>query len=230
MLAERGALEPRMVLTAPGAGNRDWDVAQILVQPGQKVESGETLAHLHDARRMWLRLEPVGVEVRAVLAALESGAEVTASPLVADSGPELAGLRIDRMDTRGAIAARGAVAFVICENEPLPAAKGDARTWRIREGSRYLVRVPLRTFEKRFVLPAGAVTDRGPDKVVFKKDGKGFYAATVRVEHLDDRIAVIPNDGAIFAGDPIVTEGAFALGLALGTEDDEVDAHAGCNH
>jgi biotin carboxyl carrier protein len=228
LLAEAGALEPVMALKAP-AGAHDWDVAELAVRPGERVEAGDTVALLHDPRTMWLRLEPVGDEIADVARALETGAALKARPLVPGSGPALEGLKVSRLETRADAAERGAVAYVICSNEPVGGGDG-ARSWRLRVGLRYLVSVPVETLEGRFVLPAGAVTDQGAEKVVFLRDGKTFLAKPVHVEYEDDEIVVIANDGAIFDGDEVVKTGAFALGLAMQAGSGAVDPHAGHNH
>jgi hypothetical protein len=80
------------------------------------------------------------------------------------------------------------------------------------------------------VLPFDAVTRRGPDKVVFLSDGTHFRPQVVHVEYEDDEVVVIADDGSIFEGDPVVTHGAFALGLAVNTGGDKVDPHAGHAH
>jgi len=306
LLARLGALEPEMVVRAPD-DVADWDVAEIAVRRGQRVDAGETLATVHDPRSMWLRLEPVGEEIRNVVAALEAGTGVTAAPLIAGTGPTLEGLRIDRFETRGGQHERGARAYVICRNErvavgflsvsirtaapglaaaevekqvtgpieaallPLAAALESTssdgvsvvqarfgpdvgldrirraieipdreprvelvpnvrRSWKLRVGLRYLVLVPSTVLEKRLVLPAGAVTENGVDRIVFVPDGDSFAPRTVHVEYEDDEVVVIANDGAIFPGESVVTSGAFALGLALQSDSGAIDPHAGHNH
>jgi multidrug efflux pump subunit AcrA (membrane-fusion protein) len=228
-LAARGALEPTMKLRAPQGG--DWDVAEVLVRPGQHVAAGETLVLLHDPKRMWLRLEPVGEQIGSVVSAVESGESLRAEPLLAGSGPTLADLKVDRLDTRGELERRGAVGIVICENEAVVAEGSDSRSWRLRVGLRYLVRVPVERLEGRFVLPAGAVTELGPERVVFLRSGKTFRSVPVHVEYEDDAVVVIANDGSLFPGDPVILEGAFALGLALQAgQGGSADPHAGHNH
>jgi hypothetical protein len=61
--------------------------------------------------------------------------------------------------------------------------------------------------------------------VVFLKDGDGFRAVPVHVEHRDHAVVVIADDGALFEGDPLVTDGAFALALALERGKGGDDAH-----
>jgi hypothetical protein len=231
LLSRQGALEPEMKLVAPTGGPEAWDAVEVLVRPGERVEAGAPLVVLHDARTMWLRLEPVGEEIRHVLEAVRSGVEVRATPLLEGSGPTLEGLRVERLATRGEEAARGAVAFVSCANEPVVAEGASSRSWRLRVGLRYLVRVPVERLERRFVLPAGAVTSIGPEKVVFLRDGETFRSVPVHVEYEDEEVAVLANDGSLFPGDPVVTSGAFALGLALQVDGGgSADPHAGHNH
>ncbi|MHC4932159.1 MAG: efflux RND transporter periplasmic adaptor subunit [Planctomycetota bacterium] len=230
LLAERGALEPMMKLDAPAGGVPDWDVAEILVRPGQRVEPGETVVLLHSPRSMWLQMEPVGEEIGYVLDALEASDVLAAVPLLKGSGPALKDLRLDRLDTRSELKTRGAVAYVICKNEPVAAADSDARSWRLRTGLRYLVRVPIEHLEQRFVLPAGAVAERGPERFVFLQDGSTFRAVPVHVEYEDDEVVVVANDGSLFPGDPVVTHGAFALALALQIDTAAADPHAGHSH
>jgi multidrug efflux pump subunit AcrA (membrane-fusion protein) len=134
------------------------------------------------------------------------------------------------MDTRSDLRTRGAVAYVTCENEPLSGRVGAARSWRLRTGLRYLVRVPVESLEDRFVLPAEAVTSIGAERIVFLRDGDGFISRPVHVEHEDDEVAVIANDGSLFPGDPVVMRGAFALGLALHAGSAAADPHAGHDH
>jgi hypothetical protein len=179
---------------------------------------------------MWLKLEPVGEEIGHVVRALEEGAALESRPLIAGTGPAMKDLKVDRLDTRAGEEERGARAYVICRNEAVQTA-GAARSWRLRIGLRYLVLVPVAQLEGRFVLPAGAVTDDGPRKVVFLQDGDTFLTKPVYVEYEDDEVVVIANDGAIFPGDPVVLSGAFALGLALQTGSGAAaDPHAGHSH
>jgi hypothetical protein len=93
------------------------------------------------------------------------------------------------------------------------------------------VHVPVERLEERFVLPASAVVLRGSDMIVLLEDGDTFRPVPVRVEHLDSRVAVVANDGAIFEGDRVVLRGAYALSLALQAgAGGDADAHAGHSH
>jgi hypothetical protein len=229
LLAISGALDPDGVLHAP-AGAEDWDVDEVLVSVGERVEAGRPVVRLHDAREMWLELEPSGEELAPLTRAFEKGLELRAQSLVEGAGPDLAGLRIDRFSTHAGAELRGALAILRATNTAVVGPDGGSRSWGLRVGLRYLVEIPVQVLPQRFVLPASAVTDSGPERVVFVEEGSSFTARPVHVEYEDDRVAVIANDGAIFPADPVVMTGAFALGLALRTGSGAVDPHAGHNH
>jgi len=228
-LGEAGALDAEVILRAPKGGAPDFDVAELAVRPGRRLQSGEPVALLHDARRMWLRVEPLGGEVRAVSGALGGKMQVRATPLLKGTGPVLEKLSLLRLDTRAGRDERGSVAYAACDNEPLRAV-GKARSWALRVGLRYIVEVPAETIENCFVLPASAVTTQGPEIVVFLPDGKTFHAEPVHLLFRDEEFAVVAADGSIAAGDMVVMTGAFGLGLALQDIGGAVDPHAGHNH
>jgi hypothetical protein len=72
---------------------------------------------------------------------------------------------------------------------------------------------------------------RGSDTLVLLEDGDTFLSVPVRLEHLDSRVAVVANDGALMAGDRLVLRGAYALSLALQAgSGSAVDPHAGHDH
>ncbi len=231
LLARQGALEPEIRVRAPAGDVDRWDIASVSVRLGQRVEAGEELVRLHDARTMWLRLEPIGAEVGLVSQALEAQAALRCVPLVPGSGPALGGVRLQRMATEGEEGGRGGRAYAEVANRLIGPADGTSQSWALRVGLRYIAEVPVRTFEKRFVLPFGAVTKQGPDRIAFLQDGDTFRPQLVHIEYEDDEIVVIADDGSIYDGDPVVTHGAFALGLAIDTGGGEkVDPHAGHAH
>lgn len=226
------AFEPIVRVAAPPTREEGgaWDLHAVVVKPGAAVQDGAPLVVLRDPRRLLLRTEPVGSEVAAVLEAVTTGAALTARPLVRGSGPLLEDLHVAWVES--APDDEGTVAFVELENEVLARAAGErARTWALRSGVRYLIDVPAARLDDVYVLPAGAVADRGPDKVVFLQDGDDFRAVPVRVLHRDDEVAVLPagEGAALFPGDRVVHTGAFALGLALNAGA-AADPHAGHDH
>ncbi|HEB53479.1 MAG TPA: hypothetical protein ENI87_09520 [bacterium] len=238
------ALEPIVRITAPdleqavieeGApeeGGR-WDVLEILTKRGATVAAGERLLTLSDPRRLYLRTEPVGQEVGAILVAAKEGHAITARPLIRSSGPDLDKLRVSFIQPSNDNA--GTIAYVEVDNwVQSEIANGNgraARTWALRSGTRYLLHVPTVKHENVFVLPSAAVTEDGPNKVVFLQDGDSFKSVPIEIAYQDDEVVVIPTTKniALFPGDPVVQYGAFELGMAM-KGSDPADAHAGHNH
>jgi len=232
-LDDAGALAAVVVVRAP-SGAPDWDVDEVFAKPGAHVDAGAVLAQCVDRRAALLRLAPAGADLPALARALEAGDTLRAEPLVPDSAPVLEALPLVRLAPAADGAAHGA-AFVAAENAPLAERAGPGgaayRTWKLREGIRYLVQVPVERLAGRFVLPASAVVPRGGDSLVLLEDGDTFRAVPVRVEHLDSRVAVVAHDGAIFPGDRVVFRGAYALSLALQAgSGGAADPHPGHSH
>lgn len=234
MLHAAGAFESVVRLVVPNPeGDVDWDVRDVLVKPGQHVDSGAPLVELENLRRLLLTAEPVGSETAPVLAALRDGAEIEAVPLIPESGPALRGLRIMRVtsdaDGHGAVA-QLAVDNVVLQTREDPVL-GKTRSWSLREGLRYFLRIPVARLSDVFVLPSAAVTEDGPDRVVFVQEGDEFKSVRVVVLHLDDEVAVLdPAKSELHSGDRVVQKGAFGLGLALKATSAGADPHAGHSH
>ncbi len=228
-----GALAATVVVRAP-SDVPDWDLLDVDVKPGARVEAGDVVATCVDQRAVLLRLAPAGADLPALSRAIEAGETLRAEPLVPDSAPVLEALPLTRLAPGADDASHGA-AFAAAQNAPLGERTDPSgavyRTWKLREGIRYLVQVPVERLAGRFVLPASSVVLRGSDMVVLLEDGDTFRAVPVRVEHLDARVAVVANDGAIFPGDRVVLRGAYALSLALQAGSGAaVDPHAGHSH
>jgi hypothetical protein len=231
-LAERGALAPVVTVNAP-PGAKDWDVLAVRLRAGERAEPGVTVVECRDLSRVQLELAPAGADLAAIAAALAAGETVSAEPLVAEAGPALEGLRVQRLEADRDHPREGA-AIVLVENRVLSETRDrdrPFRSWAVRPGLRYLVRVPLSRLPERFVLPASAVTARGPDTVILLEDGESFRPVPVRVEHRDSRVVVIAKDGSVFPGDRVVLKGAYSVLLAIqAASGGGADAHAGCGH
>ncbi|MHC4945132.1 MAG: hypothetical protein ACYTG7_19110 [Planctomycetota bacterium] len=232
-LHDLGALEPIVELRAP-ASARDWDVKKLFIKPGEQVEAGSTLLTLANPRQMYLRVESVGGETAALLSALKDDLALEALPLVEGTGPPLGDLHI--LNLVNEEASEGTVAYIPVQNEPLKTATGDEgmcfRSWQLRDRLRYMLRIPIEKDRMTdvYVVPADAITDVGPDKVVFIQDGDGFKAQKVVLLYLDQDVAVLSKDSEIFPGDFLVEHGAFGLGLAMNAGGQVMDEHAGHSH
>jgi biotin carboxyl carrier protein len=233
-LRKLNALDPVVEIQAPSlSAVDDWDVREIAVKPFERVQAGATLAMLTNHRELLLKAEPVGAETAAVLAAVKEGSEITAVPVVEGTGQPLKGLTISYVTSDEHA---GTVAFLRVVNEPVHVAdegpRGKFRTWQIRVGQRYMLRIPRETLKECYVVPTGAVADDGPDKVIFVQNGETFESRKVVVLHQDHEVAVLDSkDSDLFPGDAVVQHGAFGLSLALKAGSGApVDAHAGHNH
>lgn len=217
---------------SPASGD-DWDVREILAKPGAHLAAGAPVLTLADSRQMLLKTEPVGLEAKAMLAALEKKLSLEAVPLVEGEAPRLSGLTISYIASDPD--AHGTDGFIRAGNEPFQVREdekyGRYRTWHLRAGQRFMVRIPMETFDNVFVLPADAVAEDGPDKVVFIQDGESFRAARVVIRYQDDEVAVLDGGMSdLFPGDAVVERGAFALGFALKAGSAVIDPHAGHSH
>ena len=222
------------IIAQNGKGAADFDVHEILVKPGASVEKGAPLLNLVDSRQLYLRTELVGGEKTEILAAVVSSLNCRATPLVAKAGPILDDLKIAYVTNQKG--AQGTVAYVEIENQPLTVSTDKLgrkhRTWKLRPGLKYSLLVPTNRIENVYVLPSGAITEEGPEKVVYVQDGDSFKSVKVEIAYQDHEVAVIPINKRtkLFPGDRVVLRGAFALGLAMQAGTGEVDPHAGHSH
>ena len=235
LLYDLNALQPIVKIMAPGAGIiTDWNVETVDIKSGSRVVAGEQLLTLLNPRAMYLRTDPVGAEAVDVLQCIANATTCEAIPLVRDSGPRLTGFHVDflQSDSGG----HGTIAFATVQNSVLATASRHDRmvfrSWSLRSGLKYILRVPTKRIENVFVLPSSAVTDDGHSKVVFISDGESFKQIDVEIAYQDNEVAVIAinKESKLFPGDQVVISGAFPLGLALKTGQSKADPHAGHNH
>jgi multidrug efflux pump subunit AcrA (membrane-fusion protein) len=234
-LHAKNGLEPVIEVKTP-AGAPDWDVEELFVRQGERVEAGTKLALLGDHRQMQLRIEPIGAEVSTLLRVLSSHDEMEAAPLVDASGPKLKGLKL--MSITQSDDTHQAVAIAEVPNEAagiVEGPRGKFRTWKLREGQAYSLKVPTDKMDNVFVVPSDAVTDSGADKVIFIRDGDSFKEVKIELLYQDQESAVIANnkETELFPGDEVVQHGAFGLGLALkaaGEGEHEGEGEGGHHH
>ncbi len=229
-LHSMGALAPIISVRAP-ANENGWDVKQLVVKPGQRVEAGDPLLLLEDESEMYLVAEPNGSEIAVLNNASREQHRINATPLTPDTGPDLEGLTVTRMMAAGEAGSRvylPAANTVIGENS-----RGTYtyRNWALRQGMDYILKVPTKILEDVIVLPSEAVIQYGADKVVFVREGDAFIRRKVVVRYQDNEVAVIGDGSELLPEEAMITKGAFALHLALiaGTPE-AVDPHAGHNH
>jgi len=228
-LHDAGALDETVEISAPAAGG-PWRLAGVTVRPGATVAAGAELVHLVDLSRVRLVAAPVGGEARVVRAAVADGTPCRATPLLPGTGPELDGVRLAQAtaDAAGAV-----VAWAPLANEPLAGAPTDGaapRTWSLLPGTRYVLRVPVERLEGVWVLPRTALAEHGAERMVLLPDAHGdvFEEVPVAIAAEDDEVFVLRpevQDERLAPGVRVVTDGAFALGLALHGGDESAGHH-----
>jgi multidrug efflux pump subunit AcrA (membrane-fusion protein) len=228
-LFDLGAFSAEVSVLVP-AGAEDWDVHAVAVAPGDMVSAGDDLLSIANPRSLRLVAHPAGGETAALLAALRSSQTVSAKPLVAGSGPDLADLTLL---TVTANADDEPVAYLTVENSELRNLEREGRTyrsWNLRPGLRYMLRVPTEQLDDVVVLPVGAIVQDGAETQVFVRNGSDFLPAKVVLAYRDHEVVVLGKKSEIFPGDEVVVSNAFALKLALNAGDGGADAHHGHAH
>ncbi len=219
-LHAQGALEDRVTVRAPRDAD-EWDLLALHVRIGASVPPGTLVATLRDGRALRLRATPVGREIEALTAALHNGLACRATPLLPGTGPELDGLAVTQI---AEVDAR-TVAWLDVENALLAGADLESgtpprRSWQLRPGLRYSLRVPQEHLDNVYVLPVTAVTRDGAERVVLLPDAHGdvFEEVPVVIAIEDDEVVVLranQQDPRLAPGTTVVRTGAFEIGLAL---------------
>lgn len=103
--------------------------------------------------------------------------------------------------------------------------------WRFKPGQRMELTIPVERWENRFVVPIDAIVEEGPERYVYRQNGKDFEQVSVQVEYRDQLSAVLADNGSVFPGDVIAAHGAYQIHLALKNKSGgAIDPHAGHNH
>lgn len=209
-------------------------VQELLVEQGQHVNAGDTLAILVDHETLLIEGEAFEQDLPEIVEAAKDKRHVSAV-LETKSG---AATRLDRLEiasisSRVDPESRALRFYVTLPNERVITAPGDGRfvTWRYKPGQRMQLRVPVETWPDRIVLPPEAVAQDGMEHYVFRVNGDHFDREPVHVEHREPQWVVIANDGTLFEGDRIAMTAAQQLQLALKNKSaGAVDPHAGHSH
>ena len=225
-----GAFNDIIEVRAP-VNETGWDIEKIFVKVGQKVESGGRLMTLTDQSKMLLLAYPQSSEIVDMSNAAKRARTIEASTLVSGAGPVLQGLKIDKI--RGTDEHREEVLITV-ENVVLVDTKNGPqafRTWALRDGLKYTLKIPVKVLKDVIVLPRDAVITHGADQIVFVKEHGEYIRRKVVVVHKNSEVMVIGDGSELLPEEEMVVSGAFALQLALvaGTPE-AVDPHAGHNH
>ena len=224
----------RDALPAGETANATLLLQELLVEQGQHVNAGDTLAILVDHETLLIEGAAFEQDLTQIVEAVKAKRPVTAV-LEANSSQatQLEGLAIASVSSRVDPESRALRFYVTLPNERVITSPGDGRfvTWRYKPGQRMQIRVPVETWPDRIVLPAQAVAQDGVENYVFRANGTHFDREPVYVEHRDPEWVVIANDGTLFEGDRVAMTAAQQLQLTIKNKSGgAVDPHAGHNH
>ena len=212
-------------------GIEGWDVEQFYLKPGQKVRSGEAILKVTNHSKVYLVSNPQGSDITVLNNALKANSKINASPLISGSGVELNHLIINKIT---GIENGQSIAYLPVKNTLLKQVELKQRffrSWSLRNGLNYILKVPQKVLQDVIVLPVKAVIQHGFDKVVFVQKKEQFSRRNVVVVYKDHNVIVLGKGSELSPKDAVVIKGAFALQLALiaGTPQ-AIDPHAGHNH
>lgn len=209
-------------------------VQELLVEQGQHVNAGDTIAILVDHETLLIEGEAFEQDLPQIIEATKAKRAVSAVLETKSSqATKLDGLAIASVSSRVDPESRALRFYVTLPNERVITSPGDGRfvTWRYKPGQRMQIRVPVETWPDRIVLPTQAVAQEGVENYVFRGNGDHFDREPVHVEHRDPDWVVIANDGTLFEGDRVAMTAAQQLQLALKNKSGgAIDPHAGHNH
>ncbi len=229
-LYEMGAFEAIINIKAP-ASSTEWDVENIHVKHGERVEAGATLVTLTNHSKMYLIAKPVGSEISIINSTASNNASIKANPLVPGAAEVLEGLKITKILGRDN---DGTHVYLPVTNKISSRSEQNGskyRNWMLRNGMKFILQIPVKKLKDVIVLPSEAVIDNGVDKVIFVKEGKDFIKRKVVVLFQDEEVVVLGEGSEVFPEEPMVTRGAFALNMALLADGPQkIDAHANCDH
>ncbi|MEO0529045.1 MAG: hypothetical protein AAF266_00565 [Planctomycetota bacterium] len=234
---------------------RDLSIENLLVQPGETVERGQTLADVAAHSRLYLRVMAFERDVPLLARLAANGTALSAEFGHSVDGHEEAssvvdGLRVRYVGNHVEPGTQTYACYVPLDNELLNEAVDPAgrryRTWRFSVGQRAHLLLPTERIAGHFALPIDAVAVEGPNAYVFRRHEHEdetheaaeddhdeheeeayveFEPVAVTLLHRDTRHAVVATGGDLAPGDEIAMNAAYQLLIAL-----EADAGGGHGH
>jgi multidrug efflux pump subunit AcrA (membrane-fusion protein) len=227
-------------------------VHELNVTLGQHIEAGATLAVLSDHSQLLVEGEAFEQDLPALSKALVEGWPLqllpaagqrdraegqgnSASASLPSDGKENTVTLLYLADTIDP-ESRTFHFYARLPNEMLRDAIGpDGRRyvqWRYRPGERLRVAAPVERWANRLFVPLAAVAQDGVESYVFVYQGQAFVRTPVRIEHRDERHAVLADDkDSVKEGQIVAMSAAQQLQFALANKaGGGVDPHAGHNH
>ncbi len=221
-----------------------YHVQSINVDPGQTVQTGQTLLTLAEYSQLYLEGQAFADDAIRLISSANRGQQVAVIVKGPDGQTETLNLSVESVADTIDPETRALNFYLILPNKrngvALPASNrligqtSAARkfvAWKFRPGQRMEVRIPVGPpLENKIVLPIDAVVIDGPNAFVFEQNGDYFDRVEVAVLHRDNHQVVIENDGSL-PGAVIAISGAYRMYLALKNEDSGgFDPHAGHSH
>lgn len=215
-------------------------VQNLDVHRGQTVEAGDLLCELADFSTLSIRGEAFERDYQQLQQAMQSNE--TTSAIFADGRKmtSVDGLRIISIDNEIEINTRALHFYLRLPNKVLTTTTMDMSptdqrqvafpTWQYRLGQRLRLRVPIKKYEEKLILPIKAIARDGAEYYVFRLNGSQFQKVPVHVEYQDQFIAVIARGGQLRMGDYVAHTGAHQILQAIKNKSGAVDPHAGHHH
>ncbi len=200
-----------------------FQLKELLVETGNRVTSGESLAIVTDHCRLYVEGRAYASDQRLLERALTNDQPIRVIFEGGHEKPEvLSNLKIRYIDPQIDGQSRTLSFFADFDNRLLDREVRDSRLrhWRFKPGQRCTVEVSFETISECFVLPLEAVVTEGPGVFVFEWTGmdsekRVWTRREVHVLHRGTNSVAIANDGAIFPGARIARTGAAQLQVAL---------------
>jgi biotin carboxyl carrier protein len=220
---------------APHAHEQQFVVEELVVQPGQAIESGQKLAVLADYADLLIEGRAFEQEAEELVRMAEENRRVTAVPESTRSEKPIEGLELIHVANQVDLDSRALHFYLALPNEVVrETTREDGRrfiTWKYKPGQRMQLRVPVEAWKKGIVLPIDALAEEGAASYVFVQNGDRFDRRPVHVLERDQREVLLANDGSIFPGETVALNAAHQLQMALKTQvGGAPDPHAGHSH
>jgi membrane fusion protein, heavy metal efflux system len=211
-----------------------FEVEEMKVQLGQRVEAGDVLCTLADHQHLGIEGHAFCTELPLVERLAREGGKVRAEWPGADGTWPAVGSDLKIRNVANVVEARSQTYpfYVPLVNEQKDYTQdGRAyRLWRYRPGQRVRLFLPAGTLKDVFELPRGAVVRDGAEHFVFQQNGDAFERQPVRVLYEDARNVVVAEGEDVKEGDHIAFHNAAALNRALKTQSEGGGHHHHHDH
>jgi multidrug efflux pump subunit AcrA (membrane-fusion protein) len=216
-----------------------YEVEDLRVVLGERVQAGQALAHLVDHHLLFLEGRLFQNQLPLLQRAIANRWPVRAVLPADRDWPAVTEELQVRSVSNHIEAGTQTLSFYMTLPNPsrdypqtglLSRPGKNFRVWRFRPGQKVPLEVPVEKFTDCFVLPTEAVVREGPETYVFRQDPKKddvFERVAVHVVHEDRRMAVVANDGSLAPGTPVAMNNAVQLNWTLKAQSSEGGASEG---